>query len=331
MRLSVQCLVIVGILAVVGLAMKEEKSGPSSFSGRMAAAKEKWEQRQRKNSKSNGNAQNPKEGSYQVQFLPNLTFTTFDNLTLLGDAFIPVRPAGSTETFPVIIFPNSWAMPQIEYILKVLQLGERGYVAVEYETRGWYRSQGEIDVCGPKDLKDGSSVLDYVLSPSIVSAWNVDVTKVAFAGISYGAGISLSMAGFDSRVTTSLVLSGWNNLTDALYNYNTPNLAWGELLVIAADILGRPSKNIQSLFDDILRHKNLSYIEAYAAERSPGRFLDVINSRNVPLFISSNFIDRLFRPQHMLHFFEKLTVPKFLLLNQGMRGARSSRTVRHSA
>ena len=251
---------------------------------------------------------------YQVNFFANLTFEMADGVILRGDAYVPV-PKVAGETFPVLVFPNSWGMPQFEYILKALAFGEEGFIAVEYETRGWYESGGIIDVCGPLDISDATTVLDRVL---VRSDWNVNISKIAFVGISYGAGISLSMAGTDPRLTTAVVLSGWNNLTDAIYPYHTPNLLWGGLLELLAGIVGHQSDKLKDLFTDLLAHKNMSFVLDFAAKRSPGRLLDTMNAWNVPLFISGNFLDRLFQPERMLDFFTTLTTPKMLLLNQGM-------------
>ena len=262
--------------------------------------------------------------SYQVLFHGGLTIQCSHNATIRANAYTPI-PQVENETFPVLIFPTSWGMPDIEYLLKDLNFAEKGYISLEYEVRGWYGSGGHIDTAGPMDVQDAFDIVDYVLSMGV--QWSVNRHKIAFVGISQGAGIALVAAAHDPRISTAVSLSGWNNLTQMAYDHETPNLVWGALLELAADIVGHPSADLSNLMNDILKHQNMTWVESFLTQRSPQRFVDsVFIPRKVPLFLSSNFLDRFFRPQHMLHFYESLKQgsgkaaspsPTFLLMNQG--------------
>ncbi|CUF82773.1 ABC transporter ATP-binding protein, putative [Bodo saltans] len=247
-------------------------------------------------------------------WLADLNIVSFDNTTLHADAFIPVA-SSTTELFPVIIFPNSWGCPQLEYVTRALQLGDRGYVALEYETRGWWLSGGEIDMAGPKDIQDAQVVIDFVAAHA--TEWQADMTRVAMAGISYGAGITLLTAGTDARVKVAVAMSGWNNLTDFAYGEQTPNYKQTQGLLHSSEDLGHPSAEMFELERDLTNHTNVSFITTFGNSRSPQRLVDVFNARNIPVFLSSNYGDRFFRPQYMLEFFPALTCPKMLLLNNG--------------
>jgi predicted acyl esterase len=247
-------------------------------------------------------------------WLADLSIVSFDNTTLHADAFIPV-PSSTTDLFPVIIFPNSWGCPQLEYVARVLQLGDRGYVALEYETRGWWLSGGEIDMAGPNDIKDAQTVIDFVTAHA--TEWQADMSRVAMAGISYGAGITLLTAGTDARVKVAVAMSGWNNLTDFAYGEQTPNYKQTQGLLHSSEHLGHPSAEMFELEQDLTNHANVSFITTFGNSRSPQRLVDAFNARNVPVFLSSNYGDRFFRPQYMLEFFPALTSPKMLLLNNG--------------
>jgi predicted acyl esterase len=259
--------------------------------------------------------QQPPLRTYDVQFRSNLSITTFDGFALHGDGYFPIS-TDEAQRFPVLIFPNSWACPQFEYILKALAFAEKGFIAVEYETRGWYLSGGDIDIAGPLDRRDISSVIDYVVDHA--SQWQVNTSAIAMVGISYGAGLTLEAAGFEPRLATAVSLSGWANLTQALYSHGTPNKAWTDLLEITADILGRPESIMAQMINDLMTHQNMSAVEAFAAQRSAGVNLTFMNERRLPIFISNNFLDRLFQPNYMVDFWNSLEGPKFLLLNQGM-------------
>lgn len=256
-------------------------------------------------------------GTYSVRFEANMKVTMSDGVQLNVDGYIPIpREPNTTTRFPVIIFPNSWGMPIYEYIVKTMNFAQDGYIAIEYETRGWYTSGGYIDAAGPRDIADGSEILTFVLNNT---NWLPDANNVAFAGVSYGAGISLSMAGADPRVKTGIIMSGWTNITNMIQPYNTPNLVWGGLLEAAADLVGHPTQDLKNLYQDALHHQNLSFIDSFCSVRSPGRFLNVLNMRKVPLFFSHNRLDRLFRSEYALDFFARLNYSeKFVMINQGV-------------
>jgi predicted acyl esterase len=253
--------------------------------------------------------------SYNVNFYSD-PITSWDGTLLHCDGYIPQRASGDNTTlFPLIIFPNSWVCPTFEYIVKAQNFAQNGYITLEYETRGWYNSGGTIDTAGPLDQKDGSSVIDFALSKA--AEWNINTSAIAFAGISYGAGISLLMAGTDPRVKTAVALSGWVNITTALYPNHSPSLAAVEFLVDTARLTGRPSQELINVSQDLSQHKNIDTVLAFAAKRSAIAHLDVINARKMPIFISNNMFDRFFDPMQMLDFYTQLQGPKFMLLNQG--------------
>jgi alpha/beta superfamily hydrolase len=255
------------------------------------------------------------EAKYDVKLFAD-PITSYDGTVLHCDGFIPQRPAGDNTTlFPLIIFPNSWSVPQFEYILKSLNLAEGGYVTLEYETRGWYLSGGQIDTAGPKDMKDGSAVIDFALSKA--AEWNINTSAIAFAGISYGAGISLLMAGTDARVKAAVAMSGWANLTESLYQYHTPSTSTVHMLLDSAKRLGHPSQQLIDLVADLDAHTNISSVYTFANARSPIRHVDAINARQTPIFLSHNMNDHIFEPQQQLDQFSRITSRKFMLLNQG--------------
>src|SRR2546421_9481051 len=63
---------------------------------------------------------------------------------------------------PAIVFINSWGLNDTEYLAQASALAGRGYTVLSYTSRGWWNSDGQIDVAGPKDVADLSSVLDWL-------------------------------------------------------------------------------------------------------------------------------------------------------------------------
>jgi predicted acyl esterase len=251
-------------------------------------------------------------GKYAVTF-KSMSIPTAPGVNLTATVWLPT-PAAPGERFPLLVFANSWSMPVEEYIVKSRTLAERGYVALEYETRGWWSSTGTIDDCGPGDMADHAAVLDYALAQP---AWRANRSSVAAVGISYGAGIALLAGALDARVTAVVAMSGWNNMTDLMVGNDTPNWVENQGLMADAKKYGRPGAALQRMMTAAQRHAGLGFLYNYTLPRSPQRYLAEYKRRQLPIFLSSNYLDRYFRPQYMVEFFGLLEAPKMLLLNQG--------------
>ncbi|CAK9087318.1 Peptidase_S15 domain-containing protein [Durusdinium trenchii] len=187
------------------------------------------------------------------------------------------------EKFPILIMANSWSVPQIEYVVQAQELARAGYIILEYETRGWYRSGGEIDCAGEKDQRDISEVISYTLNRS---DWQPDPERLAMVGISYGAGLALLGAVRDVRIKAVVAMSGWTDF--------------------------------QEVYRQMLAG-NISGFAEFAQIRSVN--LSALEARKLPIFMSNNFEDRVFSPDDALAFLEHYKGPKRLLLNQGIHAS----------
>jgi predicted acyl esterase len=156
--------------------------------------------------------------------VPAVTITSFDGTKLAANLFLP-RRTSSTQTFPTIVMIASWAAPgRIEYIGQQQRLAKDGYVVASYSARGFWLSEGLIGAAAPEDVRDVSSVIDWLQANAPVDAGNI-----AASGISYGAGLSLMALAKDTRIKTAVALSGWATMADELYPRSTGNLTWGNL------------------------------------------------------------------------------------------------------
>ena len=66
----------------------------------------------------------------------------------------------------------------------------------------------------------------------------MDTSAIASAGVSYGAGLASLSGAQDARVKAVLSLSGWGNLTTALYGGDTVSEVWGSILVGGGELDG---------------------------------------------------------------------------------------------
>ncbi|WP_437516501.1 alpha/beta fold hydrolase [Sorangium sp. So ce1099] len=224
---------------------------------------------------------------------------------------------------PLVIVPAGWnpvGWPFFEYAYIVLAL--RGYHVLAYTPRGLgltrrlpdgsyddgpFTSEGTIDVGGPIDRADGSSVITYALNYFAPS-------KIAFLGESYGSGISQLVAAHDERVDAVVALSTWGNLATSLYENGTRHLAAVKALV---ELTGGPlerkfdEENLKVL-QDFLENRNKKKFLEWGAERAPESYVKKTNARGVPTFFSNTWHEGLFAVNQVLETFNLLTGPKRL-------------------
>ena len=246
---------------------------------------------------------------------------SFDKTKLPANVAYPDN-GSLAETFPAVVFANSWAIAfSEEYYAVQEQWASQGYVVVSYETRGWLGAGGKIGTAGPDDVRDAAAVVDTLFANS--QKWHVDTNKIASAGVSYGAGLASLSGANDTRIKAVLSLSGWGNLTTALYGGDTPSLVWGEILVGTGGADGREPAELLTEWEDLLNHRDVAQVSRWSDVRSPLNYLDAMcgNGRKLPVFVSNNMEDRLFKPDAGLFYRDALEAagcPTYTLLNQGI-------------
>ncbi len=235
--------------------------------------------------------------------------------TIPGDGGDPLRGFAITPTgrgagpFPVLVMPASWAVPNLEYVGVGAKLAqERGYVVVSYTSRGFYDSGGLNDVAGPATVNDVSRVIDWALANT-----PADASRIGAVGISYGAGTSLLAATREPRIKAVAALSGWSDLIGSLYPNDTVSAQAAAILLLSGNITSRPGPVLRKAQSDLLRG-DIDAIKPISPERSAGLAVDRITA---PVLIANQFDDALFPPSQVVDLFERLAVPKRLLLAPG--------------
>ncbi|WP_455362316.1 CocE/NonD family hydrolase [Streptomyces sp. SYSU K21746] len=234
-------------------------------------------------------------------------------ITLKGNVF---TPAGATagRTYPLIVLPTSWGMPQFEYVAQAKKLADSGYVVVSYTSRGFWLSGGDIEVAGPPDIADASAVIDWALANTAA-----DPQRIGMGGVSYGAGISLMTAGSDKRIKAVVAMSGWGDLIESIYSGRTQHVQAAAMLTGAGFVTGRPSAELQDIMTDFLG-SNLAreqHMIDWAKKRSPVYRVDEINRNGAAIMLGNAWGDSLFPPNQYAAFYEKLTGPKRLEFRPG--------------
>ena len=229
-----------------------------------------------------------------------------------------VAPAGASSraerSYPLVVLPTSWALPQVEYLAQARKLADSGYVVVSYNVRGFWQSGGEIEVAGRPDIADASKVIDWALANT-----PADRDRVGMGGVSYGAGISLLASASDKRIKAVAALSGWADLVGSIYSGRTQHVQAAGLLGLSGALTGRPSEELKSVLHGFLTSdlsKEKEMIE-WGRKRSPITRLDAINRNGPAIMMGNAWGDTIFPPNQYADFYEKLTVPKRLEFRPG--------------
>ncbi|MEU4582214.1 CocE/NonD family hydrolase [Kitasatospora aureofaciens] len=241
--------------------------------------------------------------------------TAGDGVVLKADVFTP--PAGTPGAdaqgrYPVVVQPASWGQNDLEYVAQGHRFAAAGYVVVTYTVRGFWGSGGEVDVAGPKDVADISTVIDWALAHT-----PADPDRVGMVGLSLGGGLTLLGAAFDARIKAVASLSGWADLTDALYSGQTRHTQAATRLATIEGLTGRKSPEFATALDDLFADRDLPEVVKWANVRSPATYLDRINAHGTAVYLANGWSDSFFNPGQMTDFYRQLTVPKRLELRPG--------------
>jgi len=213
---------------------------------------------------------------------------------------------------PAIVFISSWSLNDVEYIAQEVQLARRGYVVVSYTPEGFLDSGGQIHVASPQDVADASSVIDWMLANT-----GADPGRIGFAGVSYGAGLSLLAAAHDPRIRAVAAMSAWTDLTYSLYGNQTRHLLAADLLGFLGQLTGRPDAQLTQALSDLSSNTDIPWVESWAAVRSPDSYLSQLDANHPAVYISNAFGDSFFAPDQIVSFFNQYTGPKRLDLAPG--------------
>ncbi|WP_329332986.1 alpha/beta fold hydrolase [Streptomyces sp. NBC_00663] len=237
-----------------------------------------------------------------------------DGGTVLKANVITPADADGSRRYPLIVFPTSWGLPQVEYLAQAQKLANSGYIVVSYNVRGFWQSGGQIEVAGPPDIADASKVIDWALAntPS-------DAAHIGMGGVSYGAGISLLAAAHDKRVKAVAALSGWADLIDSIYSGRTQHVQAAGLLDGASVVTGRQSAELREIFDNFYA-SNLSKEQDmlnWGKKRSAATYVDQLNKNGAAVMMANAWGDSVFPPNQYADFYEQLTGPKRLEFRPG--------------
>lgn len=157
---------------------------------------------------------------------------SFDGTEIASTVFLP----GGSGRHPVVMATHGWGGDRSSVADDGEFFAKRGYVVVTWDQRGFGESEGEVDVSGPKESRDVSALIDFLLGEvsderitSRVAAPGGD-PAVGMIGASYGGGIQLNASAIDDRIDALVPVIPWHDLRFSLAPDDVPKLGWDTLL-----------------------------------------------------------------------------------------------------
>ncbi|QLY32187.1 prolyl oligopeptidase family serine peptidase [Nocardia huaxiensis] len=219
----------------------------------------------------------------------------------------------ATHKNPLVLQPSGWGMPAMGSIGSAYRLSTgENFISIEYTARGMYLSEGEVDLLGHKDAEDASAVIDWA-----IANLNVDPDRIAIAGGSYGAGMSLIAAAHDPRIKAIVADSPPTDIGEALAPNGTPKTGGPIALALAGVQTNR--------FSTELIERGLPMIlgnDAYALQGVPNEHLlaeaiPKLNANGTAVFLAHDWQDSLLPSGPAFTMFDELTGPKMLYMQAG--------------
>lgn len=209
---------------------------------------------------------------------------------------------------------------------------QNGWLALTYDARGFGESEGYVELNGPNEVGDVSSIIDYIAQRGDVLMDGPMDPRVATRGLSYGGAIQLLAAAEDPRIDALVPRITWNNLVNSLAPEDAVKMGWVALFYASGQAasagLEDQNPNAGTLSPELSYH--LANVVAdggippetreYLEERSPSR---VIGDVKAPTLLVQGWQDTLFTPLEATRTLNALIgngVPAQLIVYRGGHG-----------
>ncbi|AXB47071.1 CocE/NonD family hydrolase [Amycolatopsis albispora] len=210
---------------------------------------------------------------------------------------------------PVAVLISAWGGGATQNVIPAKNLADRGYVVVAYGTRGFGESGGEVEVAGPPDIADVSTVIDWALANT-----DADPARIGVGGVSYGAGIGLIASGADARIKAVASLSGWADLAGSLSQNETRHGLAGLVLYLSGKANGTLSAETEAMLTKFLTphisDADSAAIIEWSKPRSASAHLAAINANRPAVLTIQTWSETVFPPDQMVALYHGLTGAK---------------------
>jgi pimeloyl-ACP methyl ester carboxylesterase len=165
-------------------------------------------------------------------------------IPISGILHVPDRPADGRKQ-PAIILLHGFGSSKDANNMKAPanMLASWGYVVLRFDRRGCGESGGEpgLNLC-PEHVEDTRAALSWLATRP-----EVDPSRIAVVGTSFGGAIALYTAGVDSRVAAVISVCGWSDGKRKLRGQHPTEEAWSKFLRTLAEGASHRAKTGKSL------------------------------------------------------------------------------------
>ncbi|WP_280269155.1 CocE/NonD family hydrolase [Nocardia wallacei] len=229
------------------------------------------------------------------------------------NAVVTAPPTLAGHKNPLVLQPSGWGMPAMGSIGSAYKLSSGAdFVSIEYTARGMYLSEGEVDLLGDNDARDASAVIDWA-----IANLNVDPERIAIAGGSYGAGLSILAAAHDPRIKAIVADSPPADGTAALAPNDTLKTGGPMALALSGASTNRFNPEMTAAGLHAILTSDPSSLVALTNTRLLADAVDKLNAHGTAVFLAHDWQDSLLPVGPVFHLFDRLTGPKMLYLQPG--------------
>lgn len=251
-----------------------------------------------------------------------VTVTSFDG-TKIDAEFLPADGLRAGQKAPTIVLTHGFGATRetVEGGGQTNLFGQvgadafraRGYNTMAFDSRGFGRSGGEIQLDSPDfEGRDASAVIDEVARRPEAQLDGPGDPRVGMHGASYGGGVQWASASRDRRIDALAPSISWTSLVQALGRDGRLKLGWGLPLVGLGEVSGlalglfAPQGPELGAFEPelialaaqgALSGRSEAGLTEYLRSRSTG---DAIANVRAPSLILQGTADTLFTPSQSL-------------------------------
>ncbi|MGE4424951.1 MAG: alpha/beta hydrolase [Solirubrobacteraceae bacterium] len=251
-----------------------------------------------------------------------VTIRSFDG-TAINAEYLAAPGASAAKPAPTIVMTHGFGATRetVEGELGGDALGQigasafraAGYNTITYDSRGFGRSGGEVQLDSPQfEGRDASAVIDWVARRPEAQLDGAGDPRVGMHGASYGGGVQWAAASRDQRIDALVPAISWTSLVDALARDNRLKIGWGLPLVglgtgtglllgavapQGLELGGMPLELVSMAAQGLITGKAGENLTGYLATRSTG---DAIANVKAPTLILQGTADTLFTPSQAI-------------------------------
>lgn len=238
------------------------------------------------------------------------TITSFDGTALAATLYTPDDDGPN----PAILMTHGWGENRRVSSMTAsiaARYAKHGYVVLTYDSRGAYGSDGVSTVNGENEVRDASTLIDWLAARPDVETDATNGPKLGMDGISYAAGLYPLVAVADDRVDAIVPRIGWYDLTYSFVPNGVVKDSWLTLLLAVGvfqtvdfDPDTRVADRLFEWYYDAISTNRLSPDAEDGLEHRS--FASHIDQFDTPTLLMQGWDDTLFNPNEGLRAFYEL-------------------------